>query len=235
MPVKAMALEEAVLRFSRRAADQRDRAAENMRQHEIADQGVVDRDVELGRAGFAEQPARRIGDRDARKIGIRDQPLAPGGNRGGELDIAKPLENGVAERIVGRAVGIVNMRREHRPDPDDVLWRALEFGCAGTQRLQPRKQLLEHVCVEARSDLAAILQFAIHPFAERQRGKAFGSLGDGVSGNHEVTGFPEPWSWSRFSTGHSGRGPRRASTRCPQAPFPRPARRVHAHRQRHDR
>lgn len=79
-----MALEEAVLRLSRRTAHKRDRAAENMRQHEIADQGVVDRDVELGGTRSTKQPACRIGDRDAGEIGIRDQPLAPGGNRGGK-------------------------------------------------------------------------------------------------------------------------------------------------------
>ena len=73
---EGVALEEAVLRLAGRAADERDRPADDMRQHEIADEGVIDRDIELGRPGFAEQPPRRIGDPDRRKIGLGDQPLA---------------------------------------------------------------------------------------------------------------------------------------------------------------
>ncbi|MNT61969.1 hypothetical protein D3C72_1996500 [compost metagenome] len=44
-----MALEEAVMRLAGGAAEQRDRAVEQVRQHVVADGGVIDRDIEFGR------------------------------------------------------------------------------------------------------------------------------------------------------------------------------------------
>ena len=61
-------------RLAGRAAHQADRPAEEVRQHEVADRGVVDRDVELGRPRPAEQPPRRVGHPDRREVGLRDQP-----------------------------------------------------------------------------------------------------------------------------------------------------------------
>ena len=60
------------------------------------------------------------------------------------------------------------------------------FVGAGPQRLQPREQLAQRVGVEAGADLAAILQLAVDPFAERQRGEPLGRLGDRVAGDDEV-------------------------------------------------
>ena len=137
---EGMALEEAVLRPAGRAAHQRHRPAENVRQHEVADEGVVDRDVELGRPGFAKDAPRRVGHPHRRQIGLGDEALAFGRHRRRQLDVAQSLEHGVPQRIVGGAVGVVDMRRQHRPHPDHLLRRAVERGCAGFQRLQPGEQ-----------------------------------------------------------------------------------------------
>ena len=197
---EGMALEEAVLRPAGRAAHQRDRPAENVRQHEIADEGVVDRDVELGRPGFAEQPPRRVGHPDRRQVGLGDQALALRRHRRRQLDVAQALEHGMAQRIVGGAVGIVDMRRQHRPHPDHLLRRAVELGCAGLAAARSRaSSARSRAGVEAGADLAAILQLAVFPFAERQRGQPFGGIGDRCSRRSRSRRPAAPWSWSRSS------------------------------------
>lgn len=84
---------------------------------------------------------------------------------------------GMTENIVGCSIPVVNTRPQYRPDPDDLLRRTLELRRTPPQRFQPRQQLFQRFGVKAGSDLAAILQFAIDPFAERERGKAFGGFG----------------------------------------------------------
>ena len=62
-------------------------------------------------------------------------------------------------------------------------------GGAGRERLQPREQVAQRGGVEAGADLAAVMQLAALPLAERQRPEAARRLGRGVAGDDEVADF----------------------------------------------
>ena len=89
---EGVALEEAVLRPPGRAAHQRLTGRPRLRQHEVADRGVVDRDVELGRPGPAEEPPRRVGHPDRGEVSVGDQPLARGGGPAASATSRRPLK-----------------------------------------------------------------------------------------------------------------------------------------------
>ena len=136
-----------------------------------------------------------------------------------QLDLAQALEHGVAQRIVGGAVGVVDVRRQHRPHRDDVLRRAVERSRARSRSGSSRaSRSRERRRVEAGADLAAIVQLAIDPLAERQRAEPLGRLRRGVAGDDEVADLAAPWSWSRSSSARADRAPIARFETMPSSP-----------------
>jgi hypothetical protein len=95
----------------------------------------------------------------------------------------------MTQSIVGGAIGVMDAGIEHRSHGDDLLWRAIELCRTLTQTFQPMQQHHQRLSVEAGSNLAAIVQFTIDPFAERKGCQPLGRLRDCVAGDDEIVLF----------------------------------------------
>ena len=122
------------------------------------------------------------------EVGVGDQPLALDRRLARrDLGLAQALEHRVPHAVVGGEVGVMDMRRQHRPHRDDVLAAsARACGRAAASGASRLSSMLHRRRVEPGADIAAIFEFAIHPAAERQRAEPAIRRRLGVADDREV-------------------------------------------------